>query len=363
MRYFLVLALAVGLVYLGMQVFERVSAEGLVRAADGLTPVFERRVRTAETPRREPAGKTARDQGKPAHASFEKASAEKASAEKARGEAWRQALYAGDYEGLAANAGLRATLLRGTAGRLSLEVALALKREDGRHEELLQAADRLVARHPEEAARLTSRSFRVLSRSGKLEAALSAVGSSNRFLRDPDSTGELRAFLARVKKVAGDERKVVILSRCLEKLTRGDPFFSDSEHFAIVRRTYGDLQPVLSRVVFSRNGAWRSKHYRVKPRENFDGIAQKFERELSISLAPGFLQMINGYSDPRRLRVGDMLRIPTAKIRVVVEKGTHVMKLYLDEILIRLYQVGLGRDGRTPEGTFVIEEKQIDPVW
>ena len=48
----------------------------------------------------------------------------------------------------------------------------------------------------------------------------------------------------------------------------------------------------------------------------------------------------------------------------MVEKGSHTLKLFFDEVLVRVYRVGLGKEGsETPEGTFVVIDRLHEPVW
>ena len=46
-----------------------------------------------------------------------------------------------------------------------------------------------------------------------------------------------------------------------------------------------------------------------------------------------------------------------------VSKTQYLLMLYLDQKLYRIYNVGIGKDNRTPAGTFYITALQKDPAW
>ncbi len=46
-----------------------------------------------------------------------------------------------------------------------------------------------------------------------------------------------------------------------------------------------------------------------------------------------------------------------------VSKSQYLLMLYLDRKLYRIYSVGIGKDDRTPAGTFYITALQKDPAW
>ena len=92
-------------------------------------------------------------------------------------------------------------------------------------------------------------------------------------------------------------------------------------------------------------------------------IANDFERQRGLPMSAGLLRRINGIENPRRLRAGVRIRIPTERLHVVVEKSTWSMKVFLGDVIIRLYDVGLGRNGCTPAVEFTVQEKQRNPSW
>ena len=75
------------------------------------------------------------------------------------------------------------------------------------------------------------------------------------------------------------------------------------------------------------------------------------------------LMKLNGNLDPRRLYVGRKLAYIGGNWSIKVSKSQFLLTLYLDGALYRIYQVGIGRDNRTPVGTFKVRDKVINPAW
>ena len=72
---------------------------------------------------------------------------------------------------------------------------------------------------------------------------------------------------------------------------------------------------------------------------------------------------MNRISDPRTLRAGTVLKIPTQAVHTVVEKRSFLMAVYLGDVIVRLYWISHGKDNCTPETTFTIGDKQEKPDW
>ncbi len=91
--------------------------------------------------------------------------------------------------------------------------------------------------------------------------------------------------------------------------------------------------------------------------ETLNGIA----RQCGISEA--LLMSLNQIRDPIRLQVGRRLKVLHGPFHAVVDKGQHRMDVLLGEVLVRSYPVGLGTNGGTPTGTWVVREKLFNPDW
>ncbi|MEL6189796.1 MAG: L,D-transpeptidase, partial [Myxococcota bacterium] len=77
-------------------------------------------------------------------------------------------------------------------------------------------------------------------------------------------------------------------------------------------------------------------------------------------------QVLNGISDPRRVRVGQLLRIPVEPVRTVIHRSSFLMGVYVGDTLFRTWWIAHGKPGpetTTPVGTFKVTEKVANPDW
>lgn len=72
---------------------------------------------------------------------------------------------------------------------------------------------------------------------------------------------------------------------------------------------------------------------------------------------------INGVTEPNRLAVGQRLKVIRGPFRAVIYKSRHRMDIYLGEIFVRSFRVGLGTNGGTPTGSWVVLNKLSNPDW
>lgn len=116
------------------------------------------------------------------------------------------------------------------------------------------------------------------------------------------------------------------------------------------------LDPFLERMVFSGRFTPLLSSYTVKPGDTLSGIAAKF-RTTAASIER--LNRLAGDTLQPRQR----LRILPGEFRIFVDKRDFVLWTTVDARVFLEFSVGLGKDDATPEGTFVIEERQKDPTW
>lgn len=85
-----------------------------------------------------------------------------------------------------------------------------------------------------------------------------------------------------------------------------------------------------------------------------------------------FIARVNKLSDPRRIRVGQTVKLVEGPFHAVVDKSDYRLDLFADRkdpdgnrIFVRSFSVGLGEYGSTPTGKFVIRpsSKLINPHW
>ena len=72
---------------------------------------------------------------------------------------------------------------------------------------------------------------------------------------------------------------------------------------------------------------------------------------------------MNRIPDPRRLWEGQKLSFIPGEWSIKVSKSQFLLTLYRSGTLFRIFKVGIGKDNRTPVGTFEIRDKVINPAW
>ncbi len=100
------------------------------------------------------------------------------------------------------------------------------------------------------------------------------------------------------------------------------------------------------------------KLYTIQEGDNLIRIAKRFKTTVESIQKSNSLDPTNPVIFP-----GKTLYIYTGQWSVVVKKSLFRLYLYDGGLLFKIYPVGIGRQGRTPSGMFVISNKQREPVW
>jgi lipoprotein-anchoring transpeptidase ErfK/SrfK len=80
-------------------------------------------------------------------------------------------------------------------------------------------------------------------------------------------------------------------------------------------------------------------------------------------VSEGLLAKINNIDRPSMLRAGERIKIINGPFWARVDKSDHRMDVFLGDVMVRSYLVGLGAEGGTPLGTWVVRDKLRDPDW
>jgi lipoprotein-anchoring transpeptidase ErfK/SrfK len=100
--------------------------------------------------------------------------------------------------------------------------------------------------------------------------------------------------------------------------------------------------------------------YRIQSGDNLEAIGRQFNVPYEI------LQQINNISDPRAIQVGQVIKVIKGPFNAVVYRSKFVLDLYLQQMYVRSFSVGLGKPGmETPTGLWRAElgGKLIKPIW
>jgi lipoprotein-anchoring transpeptidase ErfK/SrfK len=92
--------------------------------------------------------------------------------------------------------------------------------------------------------------------------------------------------------------------------------------------------------------------------QSLSGIAQQYNVTVAM------LQISNGLERTRPTIYPDQVfKIYEGHWRIEVSKSAFVLVLFDGERIVKVYDIATGRQDRTPVGTFIIKDKQIEPVW
>ena len=96
-----------------------------------------------------------------------------------------------------------------------------------------------------------------------------------------------------------------------------------------------------------------------------NGALAKIAQNQTNGLHWKFLARINGISSPNRIRSGQRLKLLDGPFHAVVNKSAYRLDLWMgqedDRVYVRSFDVGLGRDNRTPEGKFQVSSRVENP--
>lgn len=75
------------------------------------------------------------------------------------------------------------------------------------------------------------------------------------------------------------------------------------------------------------------------------------------------IQSINGIADPRSIRVGQVLKVPRGPFHARIYKSQFRLDLYLGDVYLRSFRVGLGLNNGTPEGVWKVKNRLTNPTY
>lgn len=128
----------------------------------------------------------------------------------------------------------------------------------------------------------------------------------------------------------------------------------DRRTLASVRTRLGDLNALLFLDPYPMP---EKDQYVVKRGDSLERIARKFGTTIDL------LQDGNNLANPNVIKVGDVVRVLNGKFSIEVSKSRRELILKMNDRFFKLYPVGIGKFDKTPQGTFVVTDKEKEPVW
>jgi len=160
---------------------------------------------------------------------------------------------------------------------------------------------------------------------------------------------DLGELLAEGRKLSGSGKPV----EARRKLTR---VYRQSDG-DIRRRAKELLNDINQRLVFDADTMAGGTIHEVQSGETLADIAGQYGVNWRM------IATINGIEEPGSLQVGQKLKVLTKQPGIVVDKSDYRLTLYLGDAYIKEYEVGLGKSGKTPTGTFTIATMLKEPTW
>ncbi len=193
---------------------------------------------------------------------------------------------------------------------------------------------------------------RSLVRSGQVAEATDLLRRRLRQPGAPQAMGKLAWELAGVT-TNGAERRGLI-ARAIQTGAVSGPDYAEA----------GQMLTVLNRN--PRVGlldAIETQSYEVRPGDNLWTLCNKTLKTLDGGgYEPGLLRLLNGMSSDS-LQVGQTLLVPVMGLHIEIDREGHGLVAWLGDVPVLAYEVGLGREERTPSGEFVVQVKQENPTW
>lgn len=128
---------------------------------------------------------------------------------------------------------------------------------------------------------------------------------------------------------------------------------TSAERRQLLKKHLDELNQAL---VFSPGTGPDSIIYTVKPGDTLIKIAK------ANNTTPELIMRLNRKGNTKILPQ-EPLKILHGKVSLLVDKSDFTLTLLLDGNYIKQYPIGTGKNDKTPEGKFIIENRIKDPVW
>ncbi len=123
------------------------------------------------------------------------------------------------------------------------------------------------------------------------------------------------------------------------------------------REAHNLLRQINEELVFNPRVRAGATIHRVQPGETLTRIGRRY------GVNWRGIARLSGMEPDGMLRVGQELKLLIGQPRVIVWKSDFRLALFLDDVFIKEYEVGIGKDGATPTGEFEVDSMLIQPRW
>ncbi len=82
-----------------------------------------------------------------------------------------------------------------------------------------------------------------------------------------------------------------------------------------------------------------------------------------LGITPELVARINQIKNPQIVRLDSTLKLVRGPFNAVIDKSDHRLDVYLGDIYVRSFRVGLGGGAGTPTGLWAVRNKLMNPEW
>ncbi len=161
---------------------------------------------------------------------------------------------------------------------------------------------------------------------------------------------EAQQALVKIAEFYNKNDEILLEKEALQKLIDSYP---DSDFTSDAQARVGEINV---KMLFSKAQTKNSIIYEVKAGDSLYKIAKTYKTTVEL------IMKVNGLKNSL-IRPGMKLKIVTSVFKIIVNKTDLDLKLIADDEVIKVYQIGTGRDNSTPVGQFKIVNRIVDPVW
>ncbi len=116
------------------------------------------------------------------------------------------------------------------------------------------------------------------------------------------------------------------------------------------------LDKLNEELIFSPKPSPDATMYTVQAGDVLTKLAKQFNTNHEL------IMRING-KPSSRLNIGEKLKVLSGKTKIQVCKSDFTLTLLLNDHYVKQYRVCVGKNDKTPVGTFEVKNKMKDPVW
>ncbi|MBK6939893.1 MAG: L,D-transpeptidase family protein [Planctomycetes bacterium] len=127
-------------------------------------------------------------------------------------------------------------------------------------------------------------------------------------------------------------------------------------------RMYRALLTANQKTLLGSKGSLPGTAYTVASGDSLDRIAKKHRQATGIAVSAGLIRLVNGLKN-NTIHPNQTLRLPSTEPEIQVSRESRRLRVYVGEALVREYQVCIGKDDKTPIGTFEVETRQEKTPW